>query len=769
MSAVHVSRSRLYSRNLFGTQYRSGRFDRLRATCFARHESTVHAPLSSGKKLEFQSGKYARFADGSAVASFGETAVLVTAVSKAKSSPTASFLPLTVDYRQKAAAAGRIPTNFLRRELGTSEREILTSRMIDRSLRPLFPEGYFYETQVVCNLLSVDGVNDPEVLSINAASAALAVSDIPWNGPVAAVRMGLIDNEVVVNPTRREMAKSQLNLVVSATLQNLVVMLEASAENVYQQDFLKAIKMGVKECQIIARTVETLRKEAGKPKREYVTLQSGSEELLSAIKLISENRLRAILRDFSHDKISRDVAISTVRNDVMEKMKAHFPETDTMIISESFNKFFKELFRKLILDEEIRCDGRKLTDIRKISCDVDLYRPLHGSALFQRGQTQVVCTVAFDSPESALKSDPVSILMGGLKAKNFFLHYEFPPYATNETGKVGPGSNAGRRELGHGALAEKGLRPVVPSDYPFTIRLTSEVLESNGSSSMASVCGGSLALMDAGVPISQPAAGVAIGLVSRTNPETQQIEDYRILTDLLGIEDYLGDMDFKLAGTKKGITALQADFKLPGVPLKIIMESVLQASDAKSHILDIMSQTINKPRKDKKEIWPVSEKLQVEAHKRAKFIGLGGANLKKLTAEAGVQITAIDESTYSIFAPNQSAMDEAKEMIEQFMKQEREPELEFGAIYKARIVELKETGVLVTLYPTMVPTLLHNSQLDVRKVAHPSALGLEVGQDISIKYFGRDPVSGRMRLSRKVLQSPASAIVKNLNGTPSSS
>ena len=326
------------------------------------------------KKLAFQSGKYARFADGSAVASFGDTAVLVTAVSKAKSSP-ATFLPLTVDYRQKAAAAGRIPTNFLRRELGTSEKEILTSRMIDRSLRPLFSDGllynhtlgcffprlieyfflgYFFETQIVCNLLSVDGINDPEVLSINAASAALAVSDIPWNGPVAAVRMGLIDNEVVVNPTRREMAHSQLNLVVSSSFPNLVVMLEASAENVYQQDFLKAIRMGVKECQNIVKAIETLRKDVGKPKREFTVLQSGSVELLSAVKLLSENRLRAILRDFNHDKISRDVAVATVRTDVIEKLRNSFPETDPVIISESFNKFFKDFFRQLILEEEIR-------------------------------------------------------------------------------------------------------------------------------------------------------------------------------------------------------------------------------------------------------------------------------------------------------------------------------------------------------------------------------------------------------------------------------
>ncbi|PSN44270.1 Polyribonucleotide nucleotidyltransferase 1 [Blattella germanica] len=674
----------------------------------------VEVEFSNGRNLTLSTGKYARFADGCAVGELGDTSVLVTTVSKTKPS-SSGFMPLIVDYRQKAAAAGRIPTNFLRRELGPSEKEILISRLIDRSLRPLFPDGYSCETQVMCNLLAVDGVNDPDVISINAASTALTLSDIPWNGPVGAVRIGLIDNEVVINPTRKELSQSTLNLVVSATRHNLVVMLEAAAENVLQQDFLKGIKAGVKECQNVIQSIQQLQKHYGKAKREFEPILAPNPDIIDAVKTFSEMRLREIFRDHTHDKLSRDMAVAAVRTDVIEKLKHSFSESiDINAVSDSFSRVCKETFRSLIFEDNIRCDGRSMEDLRNISCQVDLYKPLHGSSLFQRGQTQVFCTVALDSPESAMKMDAVTILTSGLKEKNFFLHYEFPPYATKEVGRVGP---AGRRELGHGALAEKGLRPVVPHDFPFTMRLTSEVLESNGSSSMATICGGSLALMDAGVPISSPAAGVAIGL---------------------GIEDYMGDMDFKLAGTKKGITALQADIKIPGLPLKIVMEAVQQASDAKSKIIDIMNETLHNTR---------------------------------YVAESRLPqpVSQIDESTFSVFAPNQAAMDEAKEMIDKFLSTEREPTLDFGAIYKAKIVEVRDIGVMVTLFPTMSPALLHNSQLDQRKISHPSALGLDVGDEIQVKYFGRDPVSGLMRLSRKVLQAPASAVIRNLGDKANSS
>ncbi|KAL6424466.1 hypothetical protein ACFW04_009905 [Cataglyphis niger] len=724
----------------------------------ARRESHTNAgteviTLSDGKQLSLSTGKYARFADGSAIASLGDTSVMVTAVCKHQLS-NSSFLPLVVDYRQKAAAAGRIPTNFLRRELGPTENEILTSRVIDRSIRPLFPEGFYFDTQIMCNMLAVDGINDPDVIAINGASAALSVSDIPWNGPVGAVRIGMINNGFIINPTRRQIQDSILNMIITATKHNLIVMLEGSANEILEPDLKKAIKLGIKECQNIVNAIANLQKVHGKTKRKIeINEQSQDNDLISSVKELSETKLRDIFSDHTHDKISRDNAINDLRNNVIETLKNDNANLDVKPAERIFGKITKDIFRTLILETDVRCDGRPMNGIRDISCQVDLFNPLHGSAVFQRGQTQVMCTVTLDSLESALKMDAMSMLISGVKEKNFFLHYEFPPYATNETGHVG---RIGRREMGHGALAEKALRPILPKDYPFTIRLTSEVLESNGSSSMATVCGGSLALLDASVPISSSAAGVAIGLVTKYNETNTDIDKYKILTDILGIEDYLGDMDFKMAGTKRGFTALQADVKIPGVPLKIIMECIQQASTAKWEILKIMNEVIRTPQQKKKNKMPVVDSLEVPIHQRGKFLGIGGMNLKKIFLETGVHIFPQDENTYSIFAPNEDAMTEAKEIIENILQKNREPTLEFGAIYTARIVEIREIGVMVTLYSNMVPALLPNSQLDQRKIHHPSALGLEVGQEIQVKYFGRDPVSGQIRISRKVLQEPIS-------------
>ncbi|XP_076441837.1 polyribonucleotide nucleotidyltransferase 1, mitochondrial-like [Babylonia areolata] len=713
-------------------------------------------------QLQLSSGKLARFADGAAVAQLGETSVLVTAVSKQRYTPV-SFLPLTVDFRQKAAAAGRIPMNFFRRELGATETEILTSRMIDRSLRPMFPSGFFCDTQLVCNVLAMDGANDPDIVSINAASAALSVSDIPWNGPVGAVRVGLVDKEVVINPTRKQLQRSTLDLIVTATQKQHVVMLEGVGEAVHLHDLQRAISTGVREVQSVVQGIAQLATALGRPKRVLEPLPALEAEVASSLRSMCSARVRDVLYNNSYDKVSRDVAIQQIKADVIEKLKEAYPASDPSLMNDCFNSVTKEVFRSLILDEDRRCDGRGLEQLRDISCKVDLFKPLHGSALFQRGQTQVLCTVTYDSPEAAARMDPVSVLTGNYREKNFMLHYEFPPYATNETGRPGA---VGRREFGHGALAEKGLRAVVPNNCPFTIRLTAEVLESNGSSSMASVCGGSMALMDAGVKVKAPAAGVAMGLVTRTNADTGEISEYKILTDLLGIEDYMGDMDFKMAGTKFGVTALQVDFKLPGVPLEIVSKSLEQGFAAKNDILDIMDQAISKPRDSIKSHGPLIEKLEIKAQDRSKFFGIGGRNLRKLRSETGVTITPVDDVSFQLFAPNTEAMDEAREMIEEFLTDE-EPELEFGAIYTGRIVEVRDTGVMVELHPKLQPVLLHNSQLDQRKVQHPSALKLEVGQEITVKYFGRDPVSGRMRISRKVLQAPATTVIRNL-GSPRS-
>ncbi|CAM4724801.1 hypothetical protein PO909_019991 [Leuciscus waleckii] len=723
------------------------------------HERTVAVSLGD-RRLEISTGKLARFADGCAVVRLGETSVMVTAVSKSKPA-TAFFMPLVVDYRQKAAAAGRIPTNHLRRELGSTDSEILTSRLIDRSIRPLFPAGYFYDTQVLCNILAADGVNDPDVLAINGASAALALSDIPWNGPIGAVRVGLVDGEFLVNPSRSEMTRSSLNLVIAGAPASQVVMIEAAAENVLQQDFSHAVKLGVKHTQLIIQAIQQMSREMKVTKRSPAKLFTASAEMVDFTRLLTSAKIYAVFTDFTHDKISRDEAINKIRLEAEEQIREKFPQAETFEVVEAFNSVSREIFRNLVLHEYRRCDGRDLTSLRNISCEVDVFKPLHGSALFQRGQTQVLCSVTFDSLESSLKTDVITTALSGVRDKNFMLHYEFPPYATNEIGRMG-GTN--RRELGHGALAEKALRPVIPADFPFTIRVTSEVLESNGSSSMASVCGGSLALMDAGVPVSSAVAGVAIGLISKASAEKpSEIQDYRLLTDILGIEDYNGDMDFKMAGSSKGITALQADVKIPGLPLKIVMEAIQQATVAKREILGIMNKSISKPRSSRKENGPVVENISVPLSRRARFVGPGGFNLRRLQAQTGVTISQVDEESFCVFAPTPSAMSEAQEFIRDICKDDQEQQLEFGAVYTASITEIRDIGVMVKLYPNMSAVLLHNSQLDHKRIKHPSALGLEVGQQIQVKYFGRDPTDGRMRLSRKVLQSPASATVKSLS------
>uniref|UniRef100_H2SLB6 polyribonucleotide nucleotidyltransferase n=1 Tax=Takifugu rubripes TaxID=31033 RepID=H2SLB6_TAKRU len=726
---------------------------------YSSHSNPRRVGVDLGeKKLEIASGRLARFADGSAVVQLGETSVMVTAVSKTKPS-SSQFMPLVVDYRQKAAAAGRIPTNYLRRELGTTDNEILTSRLIDRSIRPLFPPGYFYDTQVICNLLAVDGVNDPDVLAINAASAALALSDIPWNGPVGAVRVGLADGELLINPTRAEMSSSTLNLVVAGGPSSQVVMIEASAENVLQQDFCHAVKVGIKHTQQIIHAIQQLAREQKITKRTPVKLFSVPADMVEHV--VASESIYAVFTDSTHDKISRDEAINKVRLETEENIKDRYPQAEPFEVIESFNTVCKEIFRNLVLNEYRRCDGRELTALRNISCEVDLFKPLHGSALFQRGQTQVCRYNQVRGNESSKDEIENEYLVFGIKDKNFMLHYEFPPYATNETGKV---AGLNRRELGHGALAEKALRSVIPKEFPFTIRVTAEVLESNGSSSMASVCGGSLALMDAGVPISSAVAGVAVGLISKANPaKLSEIQDYRLLTDILGIEDYLGDMDFKLAGTNKGITALQADVKIPGLPLKLVMEAIQQATVAKREILGIMNKCIAKPRANRKENGPVIENVRVPISKRALFVGPGGYNLRRLQAQTGVTINQVDEETFSVFAPTPGAMNEVLASISEISKDDQEQQLDFGAIYTATIIEIRDIGVMVKLYPNMSAVLLHNSQLDHKRIKHPSALGFEVGQQIQVKYFGRDPTDGRMRLSRKVLQSPVATVVKTLS------
>ncbi|KAF7992088.1 hypothetical protein HCN44_001413 [Aphidius gifuensis] len=709
--------------------------------------------LSNGKKLmTLATGKIVEFADGSGFVKMGNTRVLSTCVSKSHTSTSSGFLPLTVDYQQELRHIVKRPTNRYQ--------ETLTSRYIDRSVRPLFPSDYLYDIQLSSHPIAKDGINDPDVLAINAASLALATSDIPWNGPVAAVRVGLIDNEVVIMPTRHEREKSNLELIVTAVNNNNLVMLDGYADKVLIQDVKKAIKQGVKECQLIIQGIKKLSKDYGKIKREYEPVIKVTDELKDTIKSIAEIKLRDIFSDYKHDKMSRDKSLNNLRNNILETMKKSVSDLDLSAVVETFNVISKEIFRSLIFENDIRCDGRKLTDLRDIKCIVGEDESLHGSALFQRGQTRVHCTVTLDSLETAAKMDRISMLKSGIKDKNFYLDYVFPPYATNEIGKFGP---PGRREIGHGALGGRGLYPIVPDDYPFTVGINSEVLSSNGSSSMATVCGGSLAMLDAGVPISSPASGVAIGVVTKyNNSSPDKIEDYRILTDLLGIEDYLGDMDFKIAGTDKAITSLQADIKIPGMPLSIIMESLNRAHTANNKIINIMNAALSKPRVGKPNM-PVSEIIEVPIHQRGKFLGSGGRNINRIYEITGVTITNQDENCFSLFAPNETAMKEAKDIIDELLVEDKVPEFEFGGIYTAKIVEMRDNGVMLTLHPNMRPAFVHVSQLDTRSVVHPSALGFDVDHELKVKYFGRDPTSGFMRLSRKAIIATGAGPEKNFH------
>jgi len=731
---------------------------------------------NGARRITFEAATMAKFADGACTCSLGDTSVLVTAVSDKLKKPSPSgFVPLTVEYKQKAAAAGRIPMTHLRRDIGVTEREILIGRMIDRSIRPAFTKGYYQDTQIICNQLALDGLNDADVLAINGASASLSLSDIPWNGPIGAVRVGLIGDKMVCNPTRHEISSSRLDLVLTANRLGNIVMMEGSCkEPVLIPDVIKAMRFAIKECRTIIDAIAKLQATIGKPKRPLDLTLVPTEEHMQFVYSQIQEKIRAVLCNYSLDKMARGEAFKLIQDDLLLSGKEKFPTLDQSILNEAFVKAVRVIYRNLLIETNIRCDGRMISEMRPLDSKVDLYKPLHGSALFQRGQTQVFCSTTFDSPDAAYRNDNLTSIMSGVKEKNFMLHYEFPPYATNEIGRVG--TLPSRREIGHGALAEKAIRPLVPENLDMTIRLNCEVLESNGSSSMASVCAGSLSLMDAGVKIREHVAGVAMGLIGdpkftsgvetegKKAPSTEEIvSNSIILTDILGFEDFFGDMDFKIAGTKKALTAFQLDVKpIDGVHSSVIYQAIQRAHTARSEIISHMEKTIKSPRSEKKDNHPVMKTIHIPPHQIASFVGFGGSNLKRMMATVGVRISAYgnpDEQpnqgasndNFIIFAPNKDAMAEAEETIKSSIERQKEPELEFNGIYTATIVEIKSNGVLVTLYPNMKPTLLPLSQLDIRAVNHPSALNFEVGQQIQVKYFGRDPASGQMRISRKSL------------------
>src|SRR5690348_13070120 len=537
-------------------------------------------------QISIETGKIAKLADGAVIVSCGDTMVMVSAVSATAIKEGQDYFPLTVDYREKAAAVGKFPGGYFKREGRPSEKETLTSRMIDRPLRPLFPQGYLYDTQIISILLSADGQNDPDMLAINGASAALCVSDIPFAGPIGAVRVGRVNGQFVANPTHDERTQSDLDLVYVGT-ENDVIMIEGAGKEVPEADFVKALEFAHVHAREMIRIQKELAAQVGKAKREMPLLQV-KDELLEIAYHVAGDHIEGAL--YTAGKVARGKAVEALREKVKASILEKHPDVDAFSISQAFDYVQKKAFRKRILEKQKRMDGRGYQDLRPISCEVGVLPRAHGSAIFQRGETQALALATLAPIEEAQMIDAYG---GGEQSKRFILHYNFPPFSVGETGRTG---GPGRREIGHGALAERSLEPVVPSEneFRYAIRISSEIMESNGSTSMASVCGGMLALMDAGVPIKDVVAGISVGLV--TEYDGNQLKRYELLTDIIGSEDHFGDMDFKLCGTDKGVTGYQLDLKLPGISLKILGEAIQRAKEARSKILEIMRGALGKPR-----------------------------------------------------------------------------------------------------------------------------------------------------------------------------
>jgi polyribonucleotide nucleotidyltransferase len=681
--------------------------------------------------LTIETGKLAKLADGSVTVRSGETIILVAAVSATSVKPGQDFFPLTVDYREKAAAAGKIPGGYFKREGRPSEKETLTARMTDRPLRPLFPKGYFYDTQVISVLLSADGENDPDILSINGASAALSLSDIPFAGPIGAVRVGRVNGAFVVNPTHTERQLSNLDLIYVGTFEG-VLMIEGAADQLPEEEFIGALEFAHPFVRQIIEMQRELVSVAGKPKRE-VELLNVRDDLLEIAYQVAGDRIEGAL--YTSGKVTRSKAVDALRKEVETAVLAKYPDATPFEISQAFDYLQKKAFRVSIFDREKRCDGRGFHEIRSLNAEVGLLPRSHGSALFSRGETQAVALATLASVEEAQMIDGYT---GGDQSKRFILHYNFPPFSVGETGRFGGTS---RREVGHGALAERSIEPIIPpeGEFPYAIRVSSEVMESNGSTSMASVCAGVLALMDAGVPIRKPVAGISVGLV--TEYDADVLKRYTTLLDIIGSEDHFGDMDFKLCGTRDGITGFQLDLKLPGIPHKIMTEAIYEARDARMHVLDVMAKAITVPRKELSQYAPRIETVKIQPDKIGLLIGPGGKTIKGIVAETGAEINIDDDGSVHIYSANRASLNRAKEIIMGMTK-----EIEVGELYHGRVVSIKDFGAFVEVLPGK-DGLVHISELADFRVKSVEDV-VKIGDLIWVKCIGIDE-KGRVKLSRK--------------------
>jgi polyribonucleotide nucleotidyltransferase len=677
-----------------------------------------------GRPFSIETGKVAKQANGSVLVQYGETVVLVTAVTVDKKREGLDFIPLTVNYLEMTYAAGRIPGGFLKREGRPSDHETLISRFIDRPLRPLFPKGFQNEIQIIATVLSADQDNDPSILGMIGASAALSLSDIPFDGPIAGAKVGRIDGEYVLNPTHDELEMSDIDLFVAGS-DDAIIMVEGSAKEVKEGEILEAILFGHKSLKPVIELQNQLKLSIGITPRAFELLKP-EKTVYEKVETIAKERLKDAF--YIKEKTKRRDSLEEILQQTLQEFGEEDEDSRGMvkIILEEINR---KLVRKLIVDEKMRIDGRSLSEIRPISCEVGILPRTHGSALFTRGETQVLAVVTFGTSEDEQKINSLT----GETYKSFMLHYNFPPFSV---GEVSPLRSPSRREIGHGALAERAILPILPSNdkFPYTIRIVSEVLESNGSSSMATVCGASLSLMDAGVPIKAPVAGIAMGLILEG-------EEVAVLSDILGDEDHFGDMDFKVAGTVEGVTAIQMDIKIRGISKETMGRVLDQAREGRLHILEKMRETIPEPRKDLSRHAPRIVTIQVKQEKIRDVIGPGGKNIRGIIDQTGVKVDVEDSGLVKLASPNYDAIEKAIFIIKRLTQ-----EVEVNGLYTGKVKRILGFGAIVELFPG-TDGLVHISQLAENRVNEVSDI-LKEGDEVPVKVIDIDP-QGRIRLSRK--------------------
>ena len=681
----------------------------------------------AGRKLTLETGRIARQADGAVFATWGETTLLATVVSAKTPKPGIDFFPLTVNYQEKAFAAGRIPGGYFKREGRPSEKETLVSRLIDRPIRPLFPDGYRNETQVVITVLSHDLENDPDILSLVAASAALTISGVPFMGPIGGARVGLIKGELKLNPTIDEMKESGLDLVVAGT-QDAVLMVESEAQELPEETMLEAVMMGHRGFQPVIDAIIRLAEKAAKEPRDLVVVDKSEVE--KAVAAVAEAELREAYK--ITQKALRYKAVDAVKAKVNAALlEGDAPKFDKQKVGEAFHDLQAKVVRWNILDTGIRIDGRDVSTVRPILSQVGVLPRTHGSSLFTRGETQALVVATLGTAEDEQFVDSLE----GTYKERFLLHYNFPPYSVGEAGRMG---SPGRREIGHGKLAWRALRPMLPSqaEFPYTLRVVSEITESNGSSSMATVCGASLSLMDAGVPLKRPTAGIAMGLILEG-------ERFAVLSDILGDEDHLGDMDFKVAGTDNGVTALQMDIKIAGITEEIMKVALAQAKQGRLHILVEMSKALNSAREELGEFAPRIETLKIPTDKIREVIGTGGKVIREIVEKTGAKINIDDDGTVKIASSNGDSIKAAINWIKSITQ-----EAELGAIYEGTVVKTMDFGAFVNFFGSK-DGLVHISQLSTERVNKTTDVVKE-GDKVKVKLLGFDD-RGKVRLSMRVV------------------